>query len=262
MGSPLTEQGRLPDEGPRMTAVFSRGFWVGEYEVSQDEYMIVAHRHPDKDGEVKRNPSEFVDANRPVERVTWRDAMEFGEMVTKSERAANRIPDGYAYRLPTEAEWEYMARAGSDDPFHFGPQADVSRGNFKGVYPRDFQEEDAGDKEKGDEEQDREIYGTAEVGSYPPNAWKIYDVHGNVGEWCYDRFNSRYPGSIVTDWSGPKGQPNRRRSDSEPDRLYRGGGWGSFAHRCRASARERLQPGTITNFLGFRLVLGLEVGEQ
>jgi len=233
VGSPPSEQGRLPDEGPRTTVRFPTGFWVGRYEVTQEEYR----------GVIGSNPSEFLGGDRPVERVAWADAMAFCRKVTDLERASNRLPEGYVYRLPTEAEWEYMARAGSEEAFHFGAKADPSKGNFKGVYPRDSADSDG----EGKTNESDELYGTAKVGNYTSNAWKIFDVHGNVGEWCYDRFNSRYPGGIVSDWSGPK---------SGSDRLHRGGGWASFAQRCRLAARERLKPETATSSLGFRMVLG------
>ncbi len=228
MGGPIEEQLRLPDEGPLTEVTFSRGFWIGKHELAQNIYQALTNK----------NPSKFKHPNKPVESVTWKQAMAFCRQLTEKEKAAGRVPEGYAYRLPTEAEWEYACRAGTRTPFNFGETASPSKGNFKGLYPR------SEDKVKS------KVYGTVETGEYEPNDWGIYDMHGNVREWCYDRFNSRLPGGEVTDWAGP---------GEGKERVVRGGGWEDFAHRCRSSARERNKPGTPGNSLGFRPVLAPEI---
>ncbi len=227
MGSPLPEQARMPSEGPKTTVRISKGFWIGRYEVTQNNYFNI----------MKKNPSRFPDPLKPVERLSWYDAVAYCENLTDNEREGARLIPGYVYRLPTEAEWEFACRANSVTPFNFGNIANSIKGNFNGDYPRIKSEESA--------VIERGIYGTAKVGKYKPNAWGIYDMHGNVREWCADIFNSRYPGGLVTDWAGPT---------EGNDRLYRGGGWEDYAHQCRSATRERLSPSTKSSSLGFRVV--------
>lgn len=231
MGSPPVEQARLPTEGPQTSVTLTHGFWMGKYEVKQSEFMTV----------MKMNPSEFTDSSKPVDRVHWEQAAEFCRKVTQQEREAGRLPKGYVYRLPTEAEWEYAARAGTDTPFYFGDRADPSNGNFKSGYPREYADSLSDDSG---------IYGTRKVGQYEPNAWGFYDMAGNVREWAQDRFNSRYPGGSVSDPAGPA---------TGTDRVSRGGGWEDFAHQCRSASRQRFNPIVESNSQGFRLVLAPEV---
>jgi|GEM_PF-1226697 len=226
IGSELTEESRLATEGPRTTMTISQGFWMAKTEVTQIQYIKV----------MGEKPSKFRGTNHPVESVIWGKAVTFCEKVTEQEQKAGRLPEGLVYRLPTEAEWEYVCRAGTLTPYAFGDRANSDNGNFKGGYPRAYAETLSSD----------DIYGTREVGQYDPNAWGIYDMHGNVSEWCYDRFNSRYPGGVQADYAGP---------ESGTDHVLRGGGWEDFAHHCRSSSRNRRNPGTISTSTGFRFVL-------
>lgn len=226
MGSPMQEHGRLPSEGPRTEVRFTKGFWAGKYEVTQAQYFSL----------MGNNPSEFLGKNSPVESVSWGAANTFCERLTEIELAAGRLPDGYIYRLPTEYEWEYFARAGTEGPFHFGDSANVSYGNFKGVYPRD-QLEDL---------QQTELYGTTRVGSYEANGYGIYDVHGNVQEWTLDKFNGRLEGGLLTD-------PIARTSGSRI--AVRGGSWKDSAVATRAASRREVRPETNSSDIGFRVVL-------
>ena len=230
-GSPPEESERLADEGPQTRVRFARSFWIGAFEITQAEYEAV----------MGRNPSGFPGADRPVESISWADAMAFADRITERERRAGRLPTGFVYRLPTEAEWEYAARAGATTPFQWGDQADGSQGNFKGRYPREF----GSATTSGDDR-----YGTMPVGQFAPNAWGLYDVHGNVREWTWDRFNARLPGGTVEGYAGP---------DTGSTRSIRGGGWEDFAHRCRFSARERRGAANIGTSVGFRLALGPEL---
>lgn len=231
MGSPLIEHARLPNEGPQTEVRFTYGFWVGLYEITQGQFTKI----------MGQNPSQFKNPGRPVEGVRWDQAKAFCGMLTSFEREAGRLPEGYVYRLPTEAEWEYVARAGSTTPFYFGDRADASKGHFSGVYPRD-RTDGLRSPEGG--------YGTATVGRYPPNAFGLYDVHGNVREWTLDTYNGRLPGDALVD-------PQPR---SEGSRIaVRGGGWEDSAARVRSAAREQVSPDVESNAIGFRVVLAPEL---
>ncbi|MCC5805535.1 MAG: SUMF1/EgtB/PvdO family nonheme iron enzyme [Opitutales bacterium] len=229
IGSPLAERSRLPNEGPLTEVVFRRGFWMATHETTQVLFEHIT-------GE---NPSRFAGARHPVDSVTWSQAMEFCRLLNEREGEAGRLPTGYEYRLPTEAEWEYAARSGNAGPFHWGGTASAANANFKGRYPREAQ--------RGVAEIVREdTYGTVEVGNFPPNAYGLYDMHGNVREWTMDFFNDRLPGGRV--------EPFFRESGSR-GRVVRGGGWEDFAFRARAAARERASPEIPSHATGFRVVL-------
>lgn len=230
MGSPPPEPGRLPNEGPQTRVRFTRGFWVGMYEVTQAQYLRI----------MDRNPSEFAGSRNPVESVTWEDAKLFCLRLTAVEKAAGRLPEGYVYRLPTESEWEYAARAGTETPYAFGERADATMGNFRGVYP------------KGSEEGVRvaDNYGTLAVGSYEPNSLGLYDVHGNAQEWTLDYYNGRLSGGSLTD-------PKPRTVGSRI--AARGGSWEDYATHVRSAARGEIRPDTKSNAIGFRVVLAPEL---
>lgn len=228
LGSPEDELERRPNEGPRTQVTFSQGFWAGAREITQEQFEAL----------MGRNPAAFKGANRPVEQVTWAEAMAYCERLTEAEGKAHRLPEGFVYRLPTQAEWEYLCRAGTRTPFSFGDAADNTAGNFVGTYPRTSAKvvNVSGGKD----------YGTKPVGSYAANRWGLHDMHGNVREWCLDPFNERLPGGALRDWQG---------ETTGHDRPVRGGGWQDFAHRCRSAARERLDPETRSAAVGFRVVL-------
>jgi len=231
MGSPLPEHARIPNEGPQTRIRLTYGFWAGIYEVTQAQFSEL----------MGQNPAQFKNPNRPVESVLWSQAKDFCEILTRFERAAGRLPKGYVYRLPTEVEWEYAARAETTTPFYFGDQADASIGHFRGVYPEG--REDGLRSPPG-------WYGTATVGRYQPNAYGLYDVHGNVREWTLDRYNGRLPGGELVD-------PEPRIAG---DRIVvRGGGWEDSAARARSAVREEISPDVESNAVGFRVVLAPEM---
>lgn len=240
MGSPASEPARSIAEGPQTQVTISQGFWMGKYEVMQAEYLAV----------MGNNPSVFVAANgygtdlsRPVETVSWYDAVAYCAALTARERSAGRLPAGYAYRLPTEAEWEYSCRAGTTTPFHYGSALRSGMANFYGYdeYPP------CGDSTYYCYNASGiSLHRTTSVGSYAPNAWGLYDMHGNVWEWCQDWYGA-YPGGSVSDPQGPA---------SGSSRVSRGGGWYEHAFNCRSAFRNYYYSplGRYYN-LGFRVVL-------
>jgi formylglycine-generating enzyme required for sulfatase activity len=181
----------------------SRGFWMGKYEVTQGEYESVTGS----------NPSLFLgDPNRPVERVFWFDATNYCAVLTQRERVAGRIAANSVYRLPTEAEWEYACRARTSTRFSNGDDPGYTNLTSYAWYFAN-----SGGT-------------THAVGQKLPNAWGLYDMHGNVWEWCQDYFDV-YPGGIALDPQGPA---------TGGDRVIRGGDWyGNYpgARYCRSAGR-------------------------
>jgi formylglycine-generating enzyme required for sulfatase activity len=222
LGTPAGEAFRQSDEGPQTTVTISRGFWMGKYEVTQGEYLAV----------IGSNPSGFPgDLNRPVESVSWLDATNYCAKLTQRELAAGNIPPGSQYRLPTEAEWEYAARAGTTTRYYYGDDS-----NLTDLASHAWYAADSG-------------FGTHPVGQKAPNPWGLYDMEGNVLEWCQDWYGP-YLGGAVTDPQGPASNP-------QGVKVIRGGAWDSFGSDCRSGRRqtEGVSP-FITDFiLGFRVVL-------
>ncbi|MBN8215601.1 MAG: formylglycine-generating enzyme family protein [Spirochaetes bacterium] len=216
MGSPETEKKR--DRGEhRHRVTLTTPFLIGETPVTQALFKAV----------MGRNPSFFKDGEKPVEQVSWAAALEFCQ--TLSDRV------GREFRLPTEAEWEYACRAGTRSAFHFGPSLDSRRANFDGGAPY-------GKGKKGPA-----LEGTTVVRRYPANPWGLYDLHGNVWEWCHD-FLGAYPRAPLTDPMGPG------RGD---ERIVRGGSWGCSGDLCRCAARNSLTPWFERSTVGFRLAADL-----
>ncbi len=234
MGSPTNEAEGAGET--QHTVTISRGFWMEKYLVTQGDYFAV----------VGSNPSYFTSANgysddltRPVERVSWFDATNYCAMRTQQERAGGLIPTNYVYRLPTESEWEYADRAGTTTAFYLGSGLHSGQGNFDGRYEYEAS--------VGTISNSSGIYlgQTTAVGSYAANGWGLYDMIGNVWEWCQDWYGE-YPAGSVTD---PQGAATGRI------RVVRGGRWLGFAGGCRSANRNGSFPDGGINFLGFRVVL-------
>ncbi len=225
MGSPVTEHRRLPNEDARTTVRFSDGFWIGAKEVTQAVYARI----------MGDNPSQFKGDDLPVDSVSWEMAGEFCRRLNQFEQRAGRLPPGYSYRLHTEAEWEYAARAGTDTPFSFGTTATPEQGNFLGAYRAEAPPRLAAER-----------YGTLPAGSFPPNPWGLYDVHGNLAEWTLDQYWDRHPGGV---------RHHPVNSARGRGHTVRGGSWQDGAERTRSAAREGVSPSVRRDTIGFRLVL-------
>jgi formylglycine-generating enzyme required for sulfatase activity len=213
-----TDPDRSADE-VRHGVTLNRGFWLLDHEVTQREYDRV----------MGDNPSRFKgDAALPVEQVSWDDAVAFCKKLTDLDRSLKKIGLDQAYRLPTEAEWEYAARAGSTG----------ARYTVDGLGPAESLNEIAWWKGNSDSN-------THAVRGKKPNAWGLYDMLGNVWEWCSDWYGD-YPSGDVTDPKGPS---------SGSRRVSRGGSWGDGASSARSAYRFRFDPGLRQNILGFRPAL-------
>ena len=217
MGSPALEKGRSTDgsESPQHQ-VNVPGFYMGKYVVTQEQYQKI----------MGNNPSSFKGAKRPVEQVSWNNAVEFCQKLSKKT--------GREYRLPSEAEWEYACRAGTTTPFHFGETITTELANYNGNFIY------------ASERKGKYLERTTDVGSFNPNAFGLYDMHGNVSEWCQDDWHNNYidapnDGSAWTSQSGN-------------DKAKRGGSWDSKPEVCRSAYRSYANLDSNYHFIGFRVV--------
>jgi formylglycine-generating enzyme required for sulfatase activity len=220
---------------PQTRVTISDGFWMGKYEVTQREYLAVVGVNPS----YNKGNLDF-----PVERVMWDDAVAFTRAVTMRERNAGRLPAGYEYRLPTEAEWEYACRAGTTTELHYGEKLLAGMANFNAF----FEYPPCGIHVFGCKNPAgaRDDYRTTPVGSYAPNAWGLHDMHGNVSEWCLDSFSVSLTGGSVTD---------PLISKESPYRSSRGGSYLNSAYDCLSGMRLFWARSNRESTQGFRLVL-------
>ncbi|WP_435024583.1 caspase, EACC1-associated type [Nostoc sp. CALU 1950] len=218
MGSPPSENGRGKSEDPQH-AVNVPAFFIGKFEVTQEQYQQI----------MGSNPSNFKGAKRPVEKVSWNDAIDFCKKLSQKT--------GRKYRLPSEAEWEYACRAGTTTPFHFGETITTELANYDGDYTY-------ASAPKGKNRQQ-----TTEVGSFPPNAFGLYDMHGNVWEWCQDNWHDSYKGA-------PRDGSAWVNNDNQ-FQVLRGGSWIDYLNFCRSASRNynyRAERVGINLYVGFRVV--------
>ena len=210
MGSPAFEDGRGDDETQHKVTL-TKPFFMGITEVTQAQFFRV----------LRKNPSKFKAAKHPVETVTWDEAVEFCARLSDLP-AEKRV--GRVYRLPTEAEWEYACRAGTTTAYSFGnDQGQLSNYGWWKV--------NSGGA-------------THPVGLKKPNPWGLYDIHGNVWEWCQDWHGGYFAGKL-TDPTGPVSGSNRE---------FRSGGWDCGWEACRSAGREKNSGGTRSFSLGFRVL--------
>lgn len=230
MGSVVAEEGHTPGEEPRHR-VQVKAFLLGKYPITQAQWRKVA-AWPKVRLELNPSPSTFPGDDCPVETVSWHEAMEF------CERLAART--GRRYRLPTEAEWEYACRAGTSTPFHFGGTLTPSLANFDGLRPY------------ADAVADTASQRTSPVGAFGvANAFGLFDMHGNVWEWCRDDWHGNYHGAPADGSAWTKGYETGLR-------VVRGGAWFNAARLCRSAYRYYGAPDTRGNNCGFRVALDLE----
>ena len=217
MGSPSSELDRYPDEGPVHRVTITRGFYMSSTEVTQAQYRSI----------MGTSPSYFEGDDNPVEKVSWNDAVEFCKKLSEKERKT--------YRLPTEAEWEYACRGKTTTPFYTGETISTDQANYNGKYVY-------GNGTKG-------IYRvkTIPAGTFSPNEFGLYDMHGNVWEWCKDKFNSDY--YSIRPATDPQGPSTGRY------RMLRGGSWLNEPWGCRSASRGRWAPVSAHSVLGFRCAL-------
>jgi formylglycine-generating enzyme required for sulfatase activity len=215
MGSPASAAERRSNESPQHQVTVP-SFYMGKYELTQAQYQVI----------MGANPAYFKGDNRPVEKVSWNNAVEFCKKLSQKT--------GKTYRLPSEAEWEYACRAGTTTPFYFGESITPDLVNYNGNYTYA-----SAPKGKYREQ-------TTDVGTFPPNAFGLYDMHGNVWEWCQDDYkdnhiNAPIDGSALT-------------NQIASTKLLRGGSWDSYPVYCRSAYRLDSYPDYYYNGIGFRVV--------
>lgn len=225
MGSPEDELDRRESEGPQHQ-VSLEPFFMGRYPITQAQWRAVTSL-PQVERKLDPDPSYFKGDNRPVERVSWHEAMEFCDRLSKKL--------GQPYTLPSEAQWEYACRAGTSTTFHFGETITTDLANYNGNYTY-------GLGPKGTYR--REL---TEVDSFPPNAFGLYDMHGNVWEWCLDQYHENYRGAPTDGSAWMAGSYSSRP-------IRRGGSWFDDPRNCRCASRYTNNPTFRLDLNGFRVV--------
>ncbi|OUL35495.1 SUMF1/EgtB/PvdO family nonheme iron enzyme [Nostoc sp. 106C] len=226
MGSPENEPERYESESPQHIVTI-QPFFMGKFPVTQSQWQAVAAL--DKVNiDLIPDPAKFKGANRPVEQVSWDDAVEFCARLSKKT--------GKTYRLPSEAEWEYACRAGTTTPFYFGETITTDLANYEGNYTY-------GQGPKGEYRKQ-----TTDVGTFPANLFGLFDMHGNIREWCQDERHENYNGAPTNGSAWLSGNDNQYR-------LIRGGSWDSFPGICRSADRVYFARDLRDNDVGFRVVV-------
>jgi formylglycine-generating enzyme required for sulfatase activity len=237
MGSPADEVWRDPFAGSEQQheVEITKDFWMGVHEVTQAQYQKIMGKNPSSfsaSGSGQGRVKGMDTGDFPVESVSYENAVEFCRKLSAREKEAGR-----QYRLPSEAEWEYSCRGGASSyqVFHFGNSLSSAQANFDGNWPY------------GGAENGPYLLRTEKVGSYAKNRFGLYDMHGNVAEWCSDWYAKDYYGK------SPRRDPQGPSKGS--DRVIRGGGYSDQAWYCRQAFRDRLEPANRSSYLGFRVAL-------
>jgi len=220
MGSPKNEKDRYDDED-QVSVTLTRGFWLGKYEVTQAQWKSVMKTTPWKGEYSVKEGADYA-----ATYMSWEDAVKFCSEITKQDRLSGKLPAGWEYRLPTEAQWEYACRAGSRTRYSFGD--DESRLGDYAWYKKNAW--DIGEKY------------AHRVGVKRANVWGLHDLYGNVWEWCRDGYKQELPGGT-----------DPEVTTKAADRVIRGGSWDFAAWSCRSARRNGGVPGNRLIILGFRL---------
>ena len=225
MGSPPSEPERRPDED-QVEVTLTKGFWMAKYELTQGQWKRIMGNLP---GELTAELPEENDL--PVGNVNFAEAEEFCRKLTELARASGDLPANWEFRLPTEAQWEYACRAGTTTATAFGDKLSSKQANFKG-------------KPYNGAEPGPSLGRAAKVGSYPPNAWGLHDMHGNTFEWCRDWYHPKLPGGNDPDLYDGHGHVARAAG---------AGRWTDDGWPCRSAFRLRFEPERRYDHIGFRV---------
>jgi sulfatase modifying factor 1 len=237
MGSPADEPERRPGED-RVEVKLTKGFWAGQFEVTQGQWKRVVGDFPDKKPTAEWGLGDDV----PVYWVNYAEANDFCDKLTAKARRAGSLPAGWAFRLPTEAQWEYACRAGTTTIFWTGNTLSSTQANFLGSTPFNG-------AEKGPD-----VNKAVAVGRYPANAWGLHDMHGNIYEWCRDWYHANLPGGTDPDLTNAKETAQKNRT-GDYSRSRRGGAWTDPGKFVRTAFRLRYEPERRSDHIGFRVVL-------
>jgi formylglycine-generating enzyme required for sulfatase activity len=233
MGSPRSEPERRPDED-QVEVTLTRGFWMSKYETTQGDWKRVMGNLP---GPLTAELPAGDDL--PVGNVNFAEAEAFCQKLTELGRQSGEVADGWEFRLPTEAQWEYACRAGTTTATAFGDQLSSTQANFKG-------------RSYNGAAQGPSLGRAAKVGSYPANAWGLHDMHGNTFEWCRDWYRQKLPGGVDPDLHEAGAN---KREPGGVSRVRRGGCWADEGWPCRSAFRLRFEPERRYNHIGFRVVM-------
>jgi formylglycine-generating enzyme required for sulfatase activity len=225
MGSPPDEVERRPDEN-QVEVTLTCGFWMTKFETTQGQWKRIVGELP---GPLTAQLPEGDDF--PVGNVNFAEAELFCRQLSERAWASGELPRNWEFRLPTEAQWEYACRAGTATATAFGDKLSSRQANFSG--------EPYNGAEPGPT-----LHRAAKVGSYPPNAWGLHDMHGNIFEWCRDWYHPTLPGGVDPDLSAAKAS----------SRVRRGGCWTDDGWPCRSAFRLRFEPDRRYDHIGFRPV--------
>lgn len=234
MGSPPDEPERRPGED-QVDVVLTQGFWTAKYEATQGQWARVVGALP---GDL--SPQLPAGDDFPVGNVNFAEAETFCQRLTAFARRSRMLPVDWEFRLPTEAQWEFACRAGTTTATSFGERLSSRQANFKG-------------KPYNGAEPGPSLNRAARVGSYPPNAWGLHDMHGNTFEWCRDWYHATLPGGTNPDLYVAKSTA-ARTPQGDISRVRRGGCWADDGWPCRSAFRARFEPERRYDHIGFRIV--------